>query len=67
MSRRTTTPSILPILFGLVFAAGCKSVIERQDVRPRVLRDVPARNLAYRLSPDVNAPGKTRGRDRQRY
>ncbi len=56
MSRRTKTPSILPILFTLVFAAGCKSVIERQDVRPRVLRDVPARNLAYRLSPDVNAP-----------
>jgi hypothetical protein len=31
-------------------------VIERQDVRPRVLRDVPARNLAYRLAPDVNLP-----------
>ncbi|HEX6285421.1 MAG TPA: hypothetical protein VFZ71_11130 [Pyrinomonadaceae bacterium] len=56
MSRRTTTPSILPILFTLIFAAGCKSVIDRQDVRPRVLRDVPARNLAYRLSPDVSAP-----------
>ncbi|HSK62809.1 MAG TPA: hypothetical protein VK893_03180 [Pyrinomonadaceae bacterium] len=56
MSRRTTTPSILSILFTLIFAAGCKSVIERQDVRPRVLRDVPARNLAYRLSPDVAAP-----------
>jgi len=25
-------------------------------VRPRVLRDVPARNLAYRLSPDVSLP-----------
>lgn len=57
MSRRTTTPSILSILLVLVFAAGCKSVIERQDVRPRVLRDVPARNLAYRLSPDTSAPG----------
>ena len=56
MSRLTTTPSILPILFTLVFVAGCKSVIERQDVRPRVLRDVPARNLAYRLAPDVNLP-----------
>jgi hypothetical protein len=31
-------------------------VIEREDVRPRVLRDVPARNLAYRLSPDVALP-----------
>ena len=56
MSRLNTTPSILPILLTLVFAAGCKSVIERQDVRPRVLRDVPARNLAYRLSPDVSLP-----------
>lgn len=56
MSRQTTTPSILPVLLTLVFAAGCKSVIERQDVRPRVLRDVPARNLAYRLSPDVPLP-----------
>jgi hypothetical protein len=56
VSRLNTTPSILPILLTLVFAAGCKSVIERQDVRPRVLRDVPARNLAYRLSPDVTLP-----------
>ena len=42
-----------------IVAAGCKSVIDRQDVRPRVLRDVPARNLAYRLSPDVAAPSTT--------
>lgn len=47
----------LPIFLTLCFAAaGCKTVIDRQDVRPRVLRDVPARNLAYRLSPDVAAP-----------
>lgn len=55
MSRLTTTSSIFLILT-LVFATGCKSVIERQDVRPRVLRDVPARNLAYRLAPDVTLP-----------
>lgn len=63
MSRRTTTPSILQILLLLVFAAGCKSVIERQDVRPRVLRDVPARNLAYRLSPDTSAPAGAKADD----
>ena len=63
MSRLTTTSSILPILLSLVFAAGCKSVIERQDVRPRVLRDVPARNLAYRLQPDVNAPSSAKPED----
>lgn len=48
--------SALTILISLIFAAGCKSVITTQDVRPRVLRDVPARNLAYRLSPDVSPP-----------
>ena len=38
------------------FVVNCRSVIDHQDVRPRVLRDVPARNLAYRLSPDVSPP-----------
>lgn len=56
MSRRTATVSILPILFTVLLAGGCKSVIEREDVRPRVLRDVPARNLAFRLAPDVSVP-----------
>lgn len=55
-SKSTTTSSALTILFTLCFAIGCKSVIDRQDVRPRVLRDVPARNLAYRLAPDVSPP-----------
>jgi len=40
----------------LLVAIGCRSVIDRQDVRPRVLRDVPARNLAYRLTPDTSPP-----------
>jgi hypothetical protein len=40
----------------IIFGAGCKSVIDRQNVTPRVLRDVPSRNLAYRLSPDVSPP-----------
>ena len=52
----STISSVLTILLTLFFATGCKSVIERQDVRPKVLRDVPARNLAYRLAPDVTAP-----------
>ena len=45
------------LCFLSLFAAiGCRSVIDRQDVRPRVLRDVPARNLAYRLTPDTSPP-----------
>src|SRR6186997_2168780 len=52
----STTSCALTILLALLFATSCKSVIDRQDVRPKVLRDVPARNLAYRLAPDVSAP-----------
>src|SRR5215218_7138962 len=40
----------------LIFLVGCKNVVERQNVTPRVLRDVPARNLAYRLATDVSPP-----------
>ena len=56
---RRTTATISPaitILLALFVATGCKTVIDRQDVRPKVLRDVPARNLAYRLSPDITPP-----------
>src|SRR6185295_524365 len=47
----------------LFMAIGCRSVIDRQDVRPRVLRDVPARNLAYRLTPDVSPPSSVDNAD----
>src|ERR1044071_9142364 len=53
---KATIPSAIPLLLALFFATGCKTVIDRQDVRPKVLRDVPARNLAYKLAPDVTAP-----------
>lgn len=57
MARRTRTSHIFTIIVTLIFAAGCKSVIDRRDdVRPRVLRDVPAQNLAYRLQPDSAGP-----------
>src|ERR1044071_7658431 len=48
--------SILCFLCVLCLFVACRSVIDRQDVRPRVLRDVPARNLAYRLTPDTSPP-----------
>jgi len=50
----------LTILLAVVLTVGCKSVIERQDVRPRILRDVPAQNLAYRLDPDVSPPSQAK-------
>ncbi len=56
MVGRTSTSHAFTIIVTLLFVAGCKSVIDRQDVRPRVLRDVPSQNLAYRLMPDNAAP-----------
>jgi len=63
VSRLTPTLSILLFLFMFLVVAGCKSVITRQDVRPRILRDVPARNLAFRLSPDVALPANLNNED----
>ena len=56
-STNITEMVLAPFLLILIFATGCKNVIDRQqNVTPRVLRDVPARNLAYRLAPDVSPP-----------
>jgi hypothetical protein len=63
MTRRTTTSHVFTIIVSLVLAAACKSVIDRQDVRPKVLRDVPSQNLAYRLTPDTNAPSNANADD----
>lgn len=40
----------------LLAAAGCQTIIERRDVRPLVLRDVPAQRLAYRFEADIGLP-----------
>lgn len=56
MPQKKTEKHIVTFVCLLIFAAGCKSVIDRQNVTPRVLRDVPARNLAYRLASDVTPP-----------
>src|SRR5258705_9210079 len=53
LTSRATTHTTLSILVTLAFIGGCRSIIERHDVRPRVLRDVPAQNFAYRLQPDI--------------
>lgn len=42
----------------LAALAGCKEIIDRQDVRPLVLRDVPAQRLAYRFQADVSIPAE---------
>jgi len=55
-STKSTKYFAVAILLTLFFGLACKSVVDRQNVMPRVLRDVPARNLAYRFAPDVTPP-----------
>jgi hypothetical protein len=53
----------LVLLLTLVAAASaCRTIIgDRQSVRPRSLRDVPAQRLAYRFTPDTPPPQATAG------
>jgi hypothetical protein len=56
---KNTSLLILTILTTLVAGVGsCASIIDRQDVTPRLLRDVPAQRLAYRFEPDVPLPAE---------
>jgi hypothetical protein len=66
-NRKTTSSSTLTILTLLALVVSCKSIIERQDVRPRILRDVPAQNLAYRLQPDVSPPSDLKSDDPDKF
>ena len=49
---------LLPVisLSLLLFANACRSDSESQRVRPRQLRDVPAKRLAFTFAADVDAP-----------
>ncbi len=53
------TPLILTALLAtLIAGASCGSITQRRDVRPLVMRDVPAQRLAYRFEPDVAVPAE---------
>jgi hypothetical protein len=64
-SDRKTTPLIITILAILLTGvASCKSITNfRQDVRPLVMRDVPAQRLAYRFEADVALPSEINTED----
>ncbi len=45
------------ILIACVYGAGCRSgLLDRRNVEPRTLRDVPAQRLAYKFQADVGPP-----------
>ena len=54
--EKTTSLLITTILAILISSGACSSVIQRSEVRPLSLRDVPAQRLAYRFEPDIALP-----------
>jgi hypothetical protein len=55
--EKKTLTLILLVLCAVISAgASCTAITQRRDVRPLVLRDVPAQNLSYRFEPDVAPP-----------
>src|SRR6267378_4445415 len=54
-SRSTMFVSLLSLVL-LFFSIACRSNSESQGVRPRQLRDVPARRLAFTFQADIQPP-----------
>src|ERR1700687_426090 len=56
---------ILFLLLAVLMATspGCKALGERKDVRPLVMRDVPAQRLAYRFEADTGLPSDIKTED----
>ncbi len=53
----STSAKLIALLILIAGAASCTSIrLGPDDVRPRVLRDVPAHRLAYRFQPDAQLP-----------
>jgi hypothetical protein len=62
--NKKTSLLIITILAALISGGlSCTSVRQRQDVRPLVLRDVPAQRLAYRFEADVAVPAEVTSED----
>ena len=53
---------IVVVILTLLVTA-CSSIIERRDVRPLALRDVPAQRLAYRFEADTIVPDEIKNED----
>ncbi|HEY6232088.1 MAG TPA: hypothetical protein VIW64_12575 [Pyrinomonadaceae bacterium] len=61
---RNPAATVMLVLAALIFvASACTSIMQRGEVRPLVLRDVPAQRLAFRFEPDVPAPAEIGNED----
>ncbi len=58
--RREVLLILLIVTVAVFGGGGCrKNSTQKQGIRPRTLRDVPAQRLAYSFSPDVDPPSRS--------
>jgi hypothetical protein len=57
-NKQTSFLIITTVVALILGVASCTSITQRDDVRPLVLRDVPAQRLAYRFEADVAVPAE---------
>jgi hypothetical protein len=63
-SKDKKTSVLITTILALIAAVpSCQSITNRQDVRPLLMRDVPAQRLAYRLEPDIALPSEIKTED----
>jgi hypothetical protein len=61
---RFSLTAIISVTLLIAFvAAGCSHIIERKDVRPLVMHDVPASRLAFRFEADTGLPSEIKSED----
>ena len=56
VKQKTLIPVALIVV--AILSTTCKTLIESRDVRPLVLRDVPAQRLGFRFEPDAAIPAE---------
>lgn len=63
--KRKKTSLLIITLLATLFSScnSCTSIVTRQDVRPLLLRDVPAQRLAYKFEGDVAVPAEFKNED----
>jgi hypothetical protein len=62
-SNTSKAPFLITAVLASLLAASCSSITDRRDVRPLVLRDVPAQRLAYRFEADITVPDDLKNED----
>jgi hypothetical protein len=61
--RTNNCTALIVVAIFTLLVTSCSTIMDRRDVRPLVLRDVPAQRLAYRFEADIKVPDDIKNDD----